>query len=75
VRAVGVAEHVGSGGRDYRDVDVDFPILNRLPASAVRAQHAHAAHLALRAVVAQRAVQGAFDVVDDAFFHEVDGGF
>src|SRR5206468_3361832 len=73
--AVGIAEGVGGWGRDDRDVDVNLAVLNRLPAATVRAQNAHAPHLALRAVVAQRAVHRAFDVVDDAFFHQVDGGF
>ncbi len=72
VRAVAVAEGIRGGRGDHRDVDVNFAILNRLPASAMRAQHAHAAHLALRAVVAQRAVHAAFDVMDDARFHQID---
>ena len=66
MRAVGIAEEVGSGRGDHRDIDMDFSVLHRLPASAVRAQHAHAAHLALRAVVAQRAIHAAFDVMHHA---------
>ena len=72
VRAVGVAEEVGGGRGDDRDVDVDLAILHRLPASAVRAQHAQAAHVAVRAVVAERAVHAAFDVVHRARLHQVD---
>ena len=40
MRAIGVAEVVGRGRGDDRDVDVHLAILNRLPASTVRAQHA-----------------------------------
>ncbi len=66
VRSIGVAEGIGRGRGDHRDVDVHFAILNGLPAPAVRAQHAQAAHLALGAVVAQRPVHRAFDVMDHA---------
>ncbi len=52
VGAVGVAEGVGGRGGDDGNVDVDFAILNGLPAAAMRTQHAHAAHLSLGAVVA-----------------------
>ena len=41
VRAVGIAEEVRRGRGDDRDVDVHLAILHRLPASAMRAQHAH----------------------------------
>ena len=71
-RAGGVAEGVGRGRGDDGDVDVHLAVLDRLPASAVRAQHAQAAHLALRAVVAQRPVHRALDVMDDAGFHQLD---
>ena len=72
MRTVRIAEEIGGGRGNHRDVDVDFSILNRLVAAAMRTQHAHAAHLALRAVVAQRPVHRAFDVMDDAFFHQFD---
>ncbi len=44
VGAVGVAKGVGGGRRDDGDVDVHLAVLHRLPASAVGAQHAQAAH-------------------------------
>ena len=72
VRAIGVAEEVRRRRGNHRDVDMDFAILNRLPASAMRAQHAHAAHLAVRAEVAQRTVHAAFNVVDRSRLHQVD---
>ena len=53
MRSIGVAEGVGGRRGNHRDVDVHFAILDRLPAPAMRAQHSQAAHLALRAVVAQ----------------------
>jgi hypothetical protein len=55
VRAVAVAEWVGRRRGDHGNVDVYLTVLNRLPASAVRAQHAHATHLAVGAVIAERA--------------------
>jgi hypothetical protein len=66
VDAVGVAEGVAGGGGEDGDVDVDFVVLDGLPAAAVGAEDAEAAHFAGRAVVADGAVHGAFDVVDDA---------
>ena len=75
MRAIRVAEKIGGRGGDYGNVDVDFSILNCLVAAAMGAQHAHAAHLPLCAVVAQRPVHRAFDVMDDAFFHQFDGAF
>ncbi len=72
VRAVSVAEEVGGRRGDHRNVDVYFAVLHCLPASAVRAQHAHAAHLAVRTVVAQRAVHAAFDVMYRAGLHQLD---
>ncbi len=72
VRAVGIAEEVGGGRSDHRDVDVDLAILHRLPTSAVRAQHAQAAHVSVRAVIAERAVHAAFDVMHRARLHQLD---
>ncbi len=63
--AGGVAEGVGGGGGDHRDVNPNLAVLDRLPAPAVRAQDAEPAHPALRAVVTERAVHRAFDVVQD----------
>ena len=70
--SVGVAEEVRSRSGDHGDVNVHFAILHGLPASAVRAQNAHAAHVAVGAVIAQRAVHAAFDVVDRAGLHQLD---
>ena len=75
MRTIGIAECIGSRRGNHRNVDVDFAVLNRLPAPAVRAQYAHAAHLALGAVVAQRAVHAAFNVMDDTGLHKFDRGF
>ena len=74
MRAVTVAEGVRRRRSDHGDVDVHFAVLNCLPAPAVRAQNAHAAHFPLRAVVAQRSIHAAFDVVDHARGHQFDGG-
>ena len=71
MRPVGVAESVSRRRRDHRDVNVHFAILNRLPAPAVRPQHSHAAHFALRAVVAQLAVHRAFDVMNHSRLHQL----
>ena len=72
--AVGVAEGVGGGGRDDGDVDVQLAVLDRLPAAAVRAQHAQAAHLAGGRVLAEWTVHAALDVVHDAGIHVLDDG-
>ena len=73
MRAVAVAEGVRGRRGDHGNIDVYFAILNRLPASAVRAQNPHAAHSPLRAVVAQRSIHAAFDMVDHARGHQFDG--
>ena len=73
VGAVGVAEGIGGRRGDHRDVNVYLTVLDGLPTAAMRAQDSHAAHVALGAVVAQRAVHRAFDVMDDAFLHQVNG--
>ncbi len=70
MRAIRIAEKIGGRRRNHRDVDVYLSVLNRLVAAAMRTQHAHAAHLTLRAVIAQRTVHGAFDVMDHALFHQ-----
>src|SRR5581483_4621560 len=72
VGAVGVAEHVGRGSGDDGDVDVNFAILDGLEATAMGAQNAHAHHVALGAVVAERTIHAAFDVVNDAGLHQLD---
>ena len=72
VDAVGVAEGVAGRGGEDGDVDVDLAILDGLPAAAVGAEDAEAAHLAGGAVVAERAVHAALDVVDDAGLDERD---
>ena len=72
VGAVGVAEGVGRRRGDDGDVDVDLAVLDRLPAAAVGPQHAETAHLAVGAVVAQRAVHAALDVVHHARVHQID---
>ena len=74
MRAVTVAKRVCGGRGNHGNIDVYFAVLNRLPAPAVRTQNAHAAHLPLRAVVAQRAIHAAFDVVDHARGHQFNGG-
>jgi hypothetical protein len=74
VRAICVSEGISGRRGDDRDVNVHLAILNRLPAAAMRAQHAHAAHVALGAVVAKWAVHAAFDVVNHARLHQVYGG-
>jgi hypothetical protein len=71
--AVAVAERVGRGRGDHGNIDVNFAVLYRLPASTVGAQHSHATHLALRAIVAERAVHAALNVIDDTGFHQCDG--
>ncbi len=38
----------------------------------MRTQHAHAAHLSLRAIVAQRPIHRTFDVMDRTFLHQID---
>ena len=48
VHAVGVPERVGAGGGDDGDVHVHLAVLDGLPAPAVGAQDAQAAHLARR---------------------------
>jgi LmbE family N-acetylglucosaminyl deacetylase len=45
VSAIEIAERIGHGGGDHGYINVHFAILNRLPASAVRAKNAHVAHL------------------------------
>ena len=72
VRAIGVAEEVRCGRGDHGDVNVDFAILHRLPASTVRAQHSQAAHVSVRAIVAERPIHAAFDVMHRARLHQVD---
>ena len=71
MRAISIAKCVGRRGRDYRNIDVDFAILNRLPAAAMRPQHSHAAHLALRAVIPQWPVHRSFNVMNYARLHQV----
>ena len=73
MRAVGIPEEIRAGRRNYRNVNVHFAILNGLPAPAMRAQYAHAAHSALGAIVADRAVHAAFNVVDGTRIHQLDG--
>ena len=72
MRAVGVAEVVGCRRGNDRNVDVNLAILHRLPASTVRAQHSHAPHVPVRAVVAERSIHAAFDVMHHAGLHQVD---
>ena len=68
---VGVAERVRCGSSNDRDVNMYFPILDCLPASAVRPKYTHAAHFALRAVVTQWSIHAAFDMMDHARLHQV----
>ena len=75
VGAVAVAESVRGRRGDHCDVDMHFAILNRLPSPTVRAQHAHTAHLSLRAIVTQGPIHAAFDAIDDAGIHQFDRGF
>ncbi len=75
MRAVGIAKRVGRGRGDHRNINVDFAILNRLPASAMRPQDAHAAHLPLRAVIPQWTVHRPFDVMNDSRLHQVNRTF
>ena len=63
MRPVGVAEEIGRRRGDHRDIDMYFTVLYRLPAAAMRAQHAQPAHVPMGAVVAQRAIHAAFDVM------------
>ena len=72
MRAVRIAEEISRGGGDDSNVDVDLAILNRLPAAAMRAQHARSAHVPVRAEVAQRPIQAAFDVMHRARLHQLD---
>ena len=72
MRAIGIAEEIGRGCGDHRDINVDFSILDRLIAAAMRTQYPHASHFALRTIVAQRSVHRAFNVMDDAFLHQLD---
>ena len=69
MRSVGVAEVVRRGCGDYGDVDVDLAVLQGLPSPTMRTQHAKAAHVAVRTVVAERTVHAAFDVVDGTGLH------
>ena len=63
---IGVAEKICCGRGNDGDIHVHFSILDCLPASAVGAQHAHATHFSLGAVVAEWTIHRAFDVMDDA---------
>src|SRR5579862_2523779 len=49
-----------------------FAVLHCLPASTMRAQYPKSAHAAVRAIVAQRAVHAALDMVHRAGFHQLD---
>ena len=64
MRPIGVAEGIGGRCCDHCDVNVNFTILNGLPAASMRTEHAHAAHFSLSAVIAERAVHAAFNVMD-----------
>ena len=75
MRSVGVAEKIGGGRGDDRDVNMHFAVLNCLIAAAMGAQHAQAAHFALRAIVAEGPVHRAFDVMDHSLFHQLDRAF
>lgn len=74
MRPVGVTERIGGRRGNHRNVDVYFAILNGLPAPAMGPQHAHPTHLSLSAIVTQRAVHAAFDVMNDAGLHELNRG-
>jgi hypothetical protein len=74
VGTVCVAERIGGGGRDDGHVDLDLSVLDGLPAASVRTEHAHTAHLSVRAVLAQRPIHAPLDVVHDAALHQLDDG-
>ena len=56
--------------RNNHNVNVNFAILNCLIAAAMGTQNAHAAHLSLRAVIAQRPDHRTLDVMDHSLFHQ-----
>jgi len=72
VGAVGIAEHIRRRRGDYCDINVHFAVLDCLEASTMRAQHTESSHVALRAIVAKRAIHAAFDVMHHASFHQID---
>ena len=73
MRTISISKSIRGRGCDDCDIDMNLAVLDRLPAASMRPQHAQATHFALCAVVAQRPVHAAFNVMNCPGFHQVNG--